>query len=133
MSTNIPIPSGAPVSSNSSPQAQGKSGIAPPEEAFWIRYSPHHEMPLSGVSSFALHAYVIGILIIIGLGLIQIDKTLKPIPLDAVRVNLGGGGGSKSGVGEGPGIGHGPEAVQGTENTQATAPDVPKMESLKPV
>ena len=27
-----------------------KKPLVPPDEKFWVRYSPHHEAPLSGVS-----------------------------------------------------------------------------------
>jgi len=36
---------------------QSASSLATPiEEKFWKRYSPHHELPLSSVSSIAVHA-----------------------------------------------------------------------------
>ena len=31
--------------------AKGKAALIPPEEKFWQRYSPHHEFPLSTVTS----------------------------------------------------------------------------------
>lgn len=33
---------------------------APPDESLWKRYSPHHEAPLSGISSLALHLLALG-------------------------------------------------------------------------
>jgi hypothetical protein len=38
----------------------------PPEESFWQHYSPHHEAPLSGVGSFALHCIIAGVLLLGG-------------------------------------------------------------------
>src|SRR5690349_10934356 len=34
----------------------------PPEERFWIRYSPHHECPVSITGSIALHVLIAAIL-----------------------------------------------------------------------
>src|SRR5438552_2825247 len=39
----------------------------PPEERFWQRYSPHHELSLSGTASLVLHALVMGLLLTGGL------------------------------------------------------------------
>jgi hypothetical protein len=33
-----------------------------PAERFWLRYSPHHEAPLSGAGSFVIHGLVIGVI-----------------------------------------------------------------------
>src|SRR5436190_988079 len=43
----------APVSDNSSARPAKKLPRTPPEERFWKRYSPHGELPLSGVGSLA--------------------------------------------------------------------------------
>jgi hypothetical protein len=90
------------------------------EERFWKRYSPHGELPLSGAGSFALHALVVGFLILWGLYLYSyFNKPSRNLPVDSVRLDLGGGGGSRTGEGDKPGIGHGPEAVpQGQDNPQ---------------
>lgn len=37
------------------------------DEPFWHRFSPHHELPLSTVSSFSLHGLIVGLLILIAL------------------------------------------------------------------
>ena len=37
----------------------------PPEEQFWKRYSPHHEAPLSGISSVATHIVLILMILLI--------------------------------------------------------------------
>ena len=91
------------------------------EERFWKRYSPHGELPLSGAGSFALHALVVGFLILWGLYLYSyFNKPKGNLPVESVRLDLGGGGGSRTGEGfDKPGIGHGPEAVpQGQDNPQ---------------
>jgi hypothetical protein len=35
-----------------------------PAQQFWRRYSPHHELPLSGISSIAMHVFIGGLVII---------------------------------------------------------------------
>lgn len=39
-----------------------KKKVAPPEQAFWIKYSPHHEFPLSTVASVGIHVLVFGMI-----------------------------------------------------------------------
>src|SRR5260221_8490553 len=79
--------------------------LVPPEEKFWQRYSPHNEAPLSGVSSFAFHVLVIPLLLLIAwvASKVNEDDEKRSLPVDVVRVNFSGGGGSKQGVGPGPG------------------------------
>jgi len=92
----------------------------PPGEKFWVRYSPHQEMPLSAITSFALHFLVIASLALLAwLGWLGFRKTSGAVPVEAVRFMPGGGGGKKDGVGNGPGIGSGATPVESTQ----TQPD----------
>jgi len=79
--------------------------LVPPEEKFWKRYSPHHEAPLSGISSFAVHMLLIPLLLLIGWVRTKLhdEDENRSVPVDVVRIKPSGGGGSKSGVGGGPG------------------------------
>src|SRR5207237_9412148 len=79
--------------------------VVPPEEKFWKRYSPHHEAPLSGVSSFALHLLLIPLLLLIAwvASKVKDEDENRSLPVDVVRVNFPGGGGSPEGAGKGPG------------------------------
>jgi hypothetical protein len=86
----------------------GKAPLTPPDEQFWVRYSPHHEFPLSTVTSIAMHALAV-ILILLGawlawkLGWMEDNRS---VPVDAVVLeDAGGGGGRQGGVGSGPGDG----------------------------
>jgi hypothetical protein len=107
----------APTTGNSSTRTAQKLPRTPPEEQFWKRYSPHGELPLSGVGSLALHMLVVGTLILWSWLLWNKFNNWKPdLPVDAVR--LGGGGGNPLGVGDAPGAGQGPrEAVEANETT----------------
>jgi len=93
----------------------------PPDERFWKRYSPHGEMPLSMAGSFAFHLLVLGGLV---LGALYLSALLfrdaRSIPVDPVRLDLGGGGGSKTGSGTGKGVGGGVEDVGPDKGGQAS-------------
>src|SRR5258707_1002633 len=90
-----------------------KKPLVPPDEKFWKRYSPHHEAPLSGVSSLTLHI-LIPCVVALGLFLFKdrLDKAAKPIPLDVVAQGDpdAGGSGATTGVDGGKEI-QPPEAV----------------------
>jgi hypothetical protein len=82
----------------------------PPEDAFWTRYSPHGEAPLSFAGSLGLHLLMFGVLFLIGLYLLasQFKEDVK-LPVEPVRLIAGGGGtvggdakGEKSGTGVQP-------------------------------
>ena len=90
------------------------------DERFWKRYSPHGELPLSGAGSFALHLLVVGGLVLMGFLGLWFARPSRSLPVESVRLDLGGGGGSRSGEGDpNQGIGPGAEAVpQGQDNPQ---------------
>jgi hypothetical protein len=88
-----------------------------PDEKFWIRYSPHHEAPLSSVSSLGIHVLIVALLLIGGyyisksanakdmpprVDVVDVDR-LPSISDDGVTVpNRGGGGGGVTGQGNNP-------------------------------
>src|SRR5436309_3549228 len=87
------------------PGANPHRQLVPPEEKFWKRYSPHNEAPLSGVSSFAIHVLAIPLLLLVALVVSKVndEDEKRPLPVDVVRVNFSGGGGSPGGRGNSPG------------------------------
>lgn len=96
--------------------------LAPPEEQFWDRYSPHHEFPLSSVGSVALH---IGALVLFVLALWLLsrmtisDKT--PVPMRTVTLTDGDGP-------EGRGSGGGTDRKENIDPVRQNNPrDVPKV------
>jgi hypothetical protein len=108
---------------NPAPPAADTKGLVPPDESFWIRYSPHHEFPLASVSSFVIHALAIVLLLLIGFYLAHLF--VKPVhrpPVEAVRLQ-GGGGGQTHGVGSGPGVDVQPPQEAGKEITQNPVED----------
>jgi hypothetical protein len=105
------------------------------EERFWKRYSPHGELPLSGAGSFALHALVVGGLLLMGFLGLWFARPSRSLPVDPVRV-ISGGGGDPAGEGDAKGVGHGQEAVANPEpNAKSEAPPRPDLrpaESAQP-
>ena len=107
--------------------------LVPPDEKFWQRYSPHHEFPLSSVTSFTLHFLVIAFLalaVVFAPRLGCLMSKENPLPLDAVQLNSGGGGDPR---GTGPGRGDTPEGRQQEDITKpAETPDL-KPETLSKI
>src|SRR5258707_633125 len=142
MSPTTPV-----LPSNPAP-SEATTSLVPPDEKFWQHYSPHHEFPLSSVTSVALHVLVIALLalaawVAVKLGL---DESDKPAEVEAVALEPGGGGGDLEGVkgatgraGSGGTPAEG-EAVntQGSETGSPTAPttklsDIPIPENIDPL
>jgi hypothetical protein len=100
------------------------SPLAPPPERFWTRYSPHHELPLAGTTSFFVHALVIGLLALAGvLYLFQRESEQnKPPSMDLIQV--AGGGDGLAGIGGEPGL---PGEASRTELTQTPINPVPEI------
>src|SRR5262245_10723392 len=73
--------------------------LAPPEERFWRRYSPHHEFPLSSAVSIALHILALVLLGLLGWWVAHL-ATQKSTPLAEVPIALGPSGGDRQ-----PGLG----------------------------
>jgi hypothetical protein len=121
MSTATPAPAPAPAPAK--PKAE--QPLVPPDEQFWVRYSPHHEFPLSTVTSFALHVLAFGVLLLFAMVLIA-NKPVNQVPVEAVRLAAaGGGGGNIHGVGDGPGHATAPVEEGGDKpDKDPTPPDV---------
>jgi hypothetical protein len=110
------------------------------EEPILVKYSPHHELPLSSVSSLGIHALVIGLIIIVGIIIAKLNwnSEEKPIQADAVMMEpAGGGGGNPDGVGKGPADGlttapDAPDSLPDESNPPPVNPkDRAKLEEVK--
>jgi hypothetical protein len=102
--------------------------LVPPDEKFWQRYSPHHEFPLSNVASVALH--ILGLGLILLLARFVMEKPLHRPEVEAVRMNLGGGGGRPTGSDDGTRGGAAPKEVGAADQNQEPATDE-KPQDLK--
>jgi hypothetical protein len=121
--------------STSAPVKDKKKGdptsLVPPDEQFWKHYSPHGEAPLSLAGSVAVHALAVGGLMLFAFYLASLFyKTTRSLPIDPVRLDLGGGGGKKTGVGDGPGIGHGSEIGEKSDDNQPGEEEAPRRPAL---
>jgi hypothetical protein len=117
----------SPITDNKpkAPAPADKKTPTPPAEEFWQRYSPHHEFPLSSVSSVTLHILVIVLLVLGGwlaikLGLMSDNSGL---PVDAIILERGGGGGSLNGR----------EGATGSGDLPPEAVTDPKADPNKPI
>ncbi len=67
----------------------------PPEEGFWKRFSPHHELPLSTASSIVLHMVFVLLIALFGAAVLSNDSKPGPVvmgpPLKVIPVPGGGG------------------------------------------
>jgi hypothetical protein len=116
----------------------GGSPLTAPEEKFWKHYSPHHEFPLSAVTSVALHVLALILLALAAYFVADlIKKRNKPLAEEALTI-ASGGGGSKSGEGDGPGGAEGgggdedPKEDVPNKDGDKTDPTDPNREKLKP-
>jgi hypothetical protein len=106
--------------------------LVPPDERFWQRYSPHGEFPLSSAGSFALHLLVFGLLgLIAWLGAVLFSHSSRSLPVEVVRLDLGGGGGNPHGRGDGANNGPAPVEVGEQPKDRATE-DLPPEDNPHP-
>ena len=132
MSTTSP----KPTSTNA-----GKKLLVPPEEEFWKRYSPHHEAPLSGVTSVAVHALFIGLAILVVKFVKDKLSESEPPTVRVGKIVPGVGKGGKGGGGGGDPLGKkegGPNLKDDRGEEKGSAPEddllkVLKQKELQPV
>jgi hypothetical protein len=80
------------------PQASGKVRLCLPEERFWKRYSPHHELPLSAVSSVVVHLLGFFTLMLVVGGLVYSLRDRERLPELGAVLTPGREGGHPKGV-----------------------------------
>ncbi|MCI0461133.1 MAG: hypothetical protein L0Z62_29645 [Gemmataceae bacterium] len=88
------------TSDNKAPTQQ--TALIPPEDSVWVRYSPHHECPLSFLGSVLLHGLFLGGGFLLFLGLLSwgSDPANKPVEVKVVEI-MGGEGLGLDGLGVG--------------------------------
>lgn len=85
------------------PAAKGPPGpLAPPEERFWEKYSPHYEFPLSSVGSVAMHIAAV-LLFLAALWLLSRMTFTDKTPVPVRGISLAGEGDGSQGAGSGGG------------------------------
>jgi hypothetical protein len=75
----------------------------PAEAPFWVKYSKHHELPISSLVSLAWHA--LALVLIIAVAFFVSWKNDADMPIESVQIGPAGGGGNPLGVGPGRGDG----------------------------
>jgi hypothetical protein len=88
----------------------------PPDEKFWVKYSRHHELPISGMASLAWHTLVIGLVIIVAW--VIAASARDEMPLEVVSLLGEAGSGGTGGIGTTPNIGNGSPQVEAVEASQ---------------
>jgi hypothetical protein len=118
----------APVKEETQPQR-------PPDEKTWKYYSQHHEMPVSGVSSLAVHMFVIAVVIVGGLLAAKLASGDKPVDIEVAEAP--GGGGSPEGDASSKGMAspHGDETASDVKQLAQPKPvePTPQLEPIKPI
>src|SRR5438067_1723718 len=82
--------------------ARQQQPLQPPDERFWVKYSPHHELPISGLASLAWHTFGVVLIVLVAF-VVSINRTTD-MPIESVMFP-GGGGGNPLGVGPASGAG----------------------------
>src|SRR3954469_23362813 len=75
----------------------------PPDEKFWVKYSPHHELPISGLASLTWHTLAVVLVVVVAWVVSRGGPA--DVPIEVIQLGTSGGGGSPTGVGNGPGDG----------------------------
>lgn len=86
---------------NATLERQPQQPERPPEESVWKRYSPHNEAPLSTVGSLALHALVIGLLVVVGIVMTMLginERKNKPVEFVTIEQPAPGAPGTPGGA-----------------------------------
>jgi len=106
---------------------QSRPSSLPPDEKFWVHYSPHHEFSLSTVLSLVLHTLGFGLLI---LCIVKAWPVSEAMPLERVPIRIAGGGGDVKGQDDAvPGA---KAAPQRHENISDEKPQVVAADQDKP-
>lgn len=114
------------ATTNNSTRGPAKPPV-PPDEQFWERYSPHHEAPLSGIGSLAIHFVIAGFLALAGfLGWLSLGRHGNALPTDVVSIDNGGGGGDRHGEGDNPGDGSLIPKREAADNIKPDEPPSPR-------
>ena len=110
----------------------GPAGL--PDERFWIKYSPHHELPLSVTSSVFLHAMAFGVIGLILAGFLSGLFSPKPPPPVQAFGLQGGGGGDPNGAegGTDPAPSNGKEVTEPVKQADNVKPVVPDKDLTPP-
>src|SRR5262245_35551203 len=105
--------------------AKKNTPLQPPDERFWQRYSPHHELPLAGMTSVFVHGLIVGGMALAGflLLLARESESNRPPSMDLVQLTPGS---------EGAGAEPGSPGEAGQAQTEAVPTQVTKVTEIVP-
>lgn len=110
---------------NSSPtKTADKQPLVPPDEQFWQRYSPHHELPLSATTSVMLHGLALALIVALAYLAFRHTEASKPLSVDAITI--AGGSGDPNGADDGK------EGAGKSEDTGEPGPKQTPRSSTEP-
>lgn len=84
-------PTPATTQKTTVPSTNGQP-LLPPEERFWVRYSPHHEFPLSAVITVCFYLLLVILIGVVAAFVIPLLASISN-PLDMETIAVGGTGG----------------------------------------
>src|SRR5206468_303868 len=64
----------------------------PPDEKFWVKYSPHHELPVSGMASLAWHT--LAIVLVVAVAWVVGRNSRDDMPIELIQFGSPGSGGT---------------------------------------
>lgn len=70
-------------------QPAPETAVKPPDERFWVKYSPHHELPISSLASVAWHVF--GLVLIVLIAFVVSFNRNDDMPIETVGWPGGGG------------------------------------------
>jgi hypothetical protein len=103
----------------------------PPDEKFWVKYSPHHELPISGMASLAWHT--LAVVLIVAVAWVVAHNSRDDMPIEMIQLGNPGGGGGPNGVGNGPGDGRTTAGLVEAARSELPADAKMPEESLKDI
>lgn len=112
---------------SSAPKPAPQKPKGPVDQPFWVKYSEHHELPLSVSSSIFLHLAMLGLCGLILVGFLNFGARNRVPPIEPISLAPEGGGGGNA-LGEGEGPGNAPLQAR----PDATAPDPKLAEATQP-
>jgi hypothetical protein len=96
------------------PPAPTAKAQQPPDERFWVKYSRHHELPISGMASLVWHTLALVTIVVVAWVITSASRNDMPIEL----VDFGPGSGGTNGVGTSPNRGDGSPLTEAVAASQ---------------
>ncbi|HEY1379104.1 MAG TPA: hypothetical protein VGF55_20045 [Gemmataceae bacterium] len=97
----------------------------PPEPKFWVKYSPHHELPISSLASLAWHTLAVVLVVVVAWVVARGGS--DEMPIETIQFGDVGSGGT-AGTGKTPGVGTGGDPLVEAATADELPPDAQRPE-----